>query len=194
MKVQTSHSSYHTTAGSHMLTLDFFCGAPVRGDFSGWTRARLRSGVRAAFDGASTMLHQPLNGDARRRSSVSSKLRPLRNPHSNDRRHSFDPIPLPFASALSDCRRTFSAARPAVPCVLPSRSGGPRSSTARTRGVLNEKRACRATTSFLVSVVPPSTACSVVSCARTLFRFRLCLGFVCLCLTSSRTPTRRCVL
>ena len=154
MKVQTSHSSYHTTAGSHMLTLDFFCGAPVRCDFSGWTRARLRSGVRAAFDGASTMLHQPLNGDARRRSSVSSKLRPLRNPHSNDRRHSFDRIPLPFATALSDCRRTWTGTRPAVRSMSPSRSGLQRSRTARTRGSPDQERACRATTSFLVSVGP----------------------------------------
>ena len=104
---------------------------------SGIARARLRSSVRACFDMPSTMLGQPKNGDARRKSGSSSKLRPLRRPHSNGRRHSFDSIPLPFANALSDCLRTWTGTRPAVRVVSPSRSGVQRSRTARTRGVLS---------------------------------------------------------
>ena len=107
--------------------------------YSGSARGGLRSGVGVGFDSASTMLDQPLNGDARRMSGSSCKVRPLRNPHSNDRRHSFDRIPLPFASALSDYLRVFSATRPAGRVVSPSRSGGQRSRTARTRGVSDQK-------------------------------------------------------
>ena len=123
---------------------------------SGIARARLRSSVRACFDMPSTMLGQPKNGDARRRSGSSSKLRPLRRPHSNGRQHSFDRMSLPFANALSDCLRTWTGTRPAVRVTYPSRSGGQSSSTARTRGTpdllcANARRAKRK-----VSVRPPS--------------------------------------
>ena len=121
---------------------------------SGIARARLRSSVRACFDMPSTMLGQPKNGDARRRSGSSSKLRPLRRPHSNGRQHSFDSIPLPFANALSDCLRTWTAARTDMRVVLPSRSGGQRSRTARTRGVLSQRRAIARERREKVPVVP----------------------------------------
>ena len=124
-----------------MPTPVFSRAREVTRQYSGSARGGLRSGVAVVFDSASTMLDQPLNGDARRMSGSSCKLRPPADPHSNDRQLSFDSIPLPFASALSDCLRFFSAARTDMRVVLPSRSGGQGSSTARTRGALNEKRA-----------------------------------------------------
>ena len=122
--VQSSHSSYHTTDGSHDQTAILSETSTWSMVISGCARGGLRSGVGVGFDSASTMLGQPKNGDARRKSGSSSKLRPLRRPHSNGRQHSFDRIPLPFANALSVCLRTWTATRPAVRVVSPSRSGG----------------------------------------------------------------------
>ena len=121
-----------------MPTPVFSRAREVTRHISGSARGGLRSGVAVGFDSTSTMLNQPLNGDARRRSGSSCKLRPLRDPHSNDRRHSFDRIPLPFATALSDCLQTWTGARTGMPCVRPCRSGGQRSRTARTRGVSDQ--------------------------------------------------------
>ena len=112
--VQSSHSSYHTTDGSHDQTVILSETSTWSMVISGCARGGLRSGGGVGFDSASTMLGQPKNGDARRKSGSSSKLRPLRRPHSNDRQHSFDSIPLPFANALSDCLRTWTGTRPAL--------------------------------------------------------------------------------
>ena len=90
--VQSSHSSYHTTDGSHDQTAILSETSTWSMVISGCARGGLRSGVGVGFDSASTMLGQPKNGDARRKSGSSSKLRPLRRPHSNDRQHSFDRI------------------------------------------------------------------------------------------------------
>ena len=73
--VQSSHSSYHTTDGSHDQTVIFSETSTWSMVISGRARAALRSGVRAAFSTASTMLDQPRNGDARRKREFSSKLR-----------------------------------------------------------------------------------------------------------------------
>ena len=87
------------------------------------------------------MLGQPKNGDARRKSALSSKLSSSRVRTQIGIRTILNSIPLPFANALSDCLQTWTAARTDMPCVPPSRSGGQRSRTARTRGVLSQTRA-----------------------------------------------------
>ena len=73
--VQSSLSSYRTTDGSHEQTVIFSETSTWSMVISGRARAALRSGVRAAFSTASTMLDQPRNGDARRKREFSSKLR-----------------------------------------------------------------------------------------------------------------------
>ena len=147
MKVQSSISSHLTAAGSHKQTLIFSGRRTRRHDISGWTRARLRSGVGVAFDTASTMLDRSLNNDARRRSGVSTKLRPQRQTHTKRPTDFLNSMPLPFANALSDCLRIFSGTHSDRCSVMsPSRSGGWRSRTARERGalsVLREERARR---------------------------------------------------
>ena len=122
-----------------MPTPVFSRAREVTRHISGSARGGLRSGVAVDFDSTSTMLNQTLNGDARRRSGSSCKLRPLRDPHSNDRQLSFDSMPLPLANALSDFLQTWTATRTDMPCVSPSRSRWQSSRTARTRGALNEK-------------------------------------------------------
>ena len=77
-------------------------------------------------------------------------------PYSNGLRPFLNSIPLPFASALSDCLRVFSATRPDGWCVSPSRSGVQRSRTARTRGVLNENARASRDQAVSVPVAPPN--------------------------------------
>ena len=136
--VLSSHSSYLTAVGSHTLVAAFSGARAVTSEISGSARARLRSGVAASFDAASTMLDGSLIVDARRRSGSSSKFRPQRRLHSNDRQTFLDRVSLPFANALSDFLQTWTAARTDMRVVLPSRSGVQRSRTARTRGVSDQ--------------------------------------------------------
>ena len=113
------HPRWLTHVDGHFLSSD-----ADHTDISGSARARPRSGVRASIDASSTMLGRSLNGVARTRSSQGSKLRPQRRLHSNGRRTFLNSMPLPFASALSDCLRTWTATRPAGRSVSPSRSDG----------------------------------------------------------------------
>ena len=143
---------------AHTCRRQFFLvrAREVTRHISGSARGGLRSGVAVDFDSTSTMLNQTLNGDARRRSGSSCKLRPLRDPHSNDRRHSFDRVSLPFATALSDCLQTWTGTRSAGRSVCPSRSGreGRGAAQREREGHPIKTRECRATTLFLVPVVP----------------------------------------
>ena len=81
--VQSSLSSYLSAAGSHKQTLTFSGTRTRRHDISGWTRARLRSGVGVAFDTVSTILDRSLNDDARPSSTgvpkVADGARPVAN-------------------------------------------------------------------------------------------------------------------
>ena len=129
------HRHWHT----HTHVGVFSAARTVHNEISGSARARLRSGVAASsFDTASTMLDGSLIVDARRRSGSSSKFRPQRRLHSNDRRTFLDRVSLPFANALSDFLQTWTAARTDMRVVLPSRSGVQRSRSARTRGVSDQ--------------------------------------------------------
>ena len=115
------HRRWLTHADGH-----FFSSGAVQTDISGSARARPRSGVRASVGTVSTMLGRSLNGVARTRSSQGSKLRPHRRLHSNGLRTFFLELNTPgchrFASALSDCLRTWTGTRPVVRCVCPCRS------------------------------------------------------------------------
>ena len=140
MKVQTSLRSYHTVAGSHGLTPLFSGACGCSHDISGSARARLRSGVRAVVDSASTMLHQPMNGDARRRSGSSSKLRPPADPHSNGRQPVCHSGTRSCSSAFDFLSAVFTVARARSLCVPLSRSGPTRRRRA-SRSVSSDQNA-----------------------------------------------------
>ena len=69
--------------------------------------------MRACFDMASTMLGQPKNGDARRKSALSCKLSSSRVRTQIGIRTILNSIPLPFANALSDFLQTWTGTQPA---------------------------------------------------------------------------------
>ena len=147
-----------------MLTPVFSRAREVTRHISGSARGGLRSGVAVAFDSTSTMLDQPLNSDALRRRGSSSKFRPHRRPHSNDRQTflgsgthppSHSPTPCPFAVGPGRAHTPQDGA-----CAHVGADG--RAAAQREReGYPIKTRACRATTLFSVSVGPPTDAPTV---------------------------------
>ena len=120
LNVDSPRGSSLTTAGWHVQTAISLETATRRVPTSGCARGELRSSVRAGFDAASTMLHRSLNGDARRKSSFSSKLRLCRPRHSNDRQifliqypwHSPTPCPIVVGSSRGHTRGSGACPRP----------------------------------------------------------------------------------
>ena len=106
-----------------MPTPVFSRAREVTRHISGSARGGLRSGVAVGFDSTSTMLNQPLNGDALRRSGSSSKLRPPADPHSNGRQPVCHSGTRSCSSAFDFLSAVFTVARARSLCVRLSRSG-----------------------------------------------------------------------
>ena len=156
MKVHSPRGSSLTTAGWHVQTAISLETSTVSMPTSGCARVELRSSVRAGFDAASTMLHRSLNGEARRKSSFSSKLRPLPIPHSNDRRTLLDECTSHFRTA---CIATAPPiwAHADGPCACAHIGGASCASPQRRREVHSSKSArAHDRVAFCVSTVPPT--------------------------------------
>ena len=120
VKVHSPRGSSLTTAGWHVQTAISLEALTMSMPTSGCARVELRSSVRAGFDAASTMLHRSLNGDARLKSSFSSKLRLCRPRHSNgvnlfligDPCHSSTPCPIAVGPRRGHTRGSGACPRP----------------------------------------------------------------------------------
>ena len=135
MRLSGSRGSNLTRTGAHALVAISFSTTAVQTTLGSHGRIGTGSGVRAGFDPVWSTANRCFDGDARRKSQAIHLVWPLAPPLCKGSRQVFDSGPLPFANALSALRKTWTGTRTMSLCVCPSRSGGRRPTTARTRGI-----------------------------------------------------------
>ena len=138
MSLQSPHSSKIPAVGTHVPVVISFPDTRMSSRFSARARIESRGGERVGVDAASTTQKPFFNDNPRRKSQSSLQVGPPRRSHSEWPRRKVHSVSLPFARSLASEARTDMGTRARSLRMCPSRSRCRRSSTARTRGILND--------------------------------------------------------